>query len=141
MEARLSLVTLSCKNIETTAKFYLSLGWKETDFSKDKPHIYFFTMANGVLLALYPKEELEKDIANAASFDGKGMTLAWNAHSAEEQDKMIETWQTNGGSTLREPFHTPWGGRVAYVSDPEGHIWEITHIEGFELTSTGNLPL
>lgn len=87
MEARLSLVTLSCKNIEATSQFYKSLGWKETEFSKKNPDIFFYTMANGLILCLYPKEELEKD--TEVTINGNGFTLAWNAQNEKEQDEML----------------------------------------------------
>ncbi len=140
MEARLSLITLACKNVKQAGDFYLSLGWEETQFTKEIPNMYFFPMVNGILLGLYAQENLEDDV-NIGSLSGQSSTLAWNARSQEEQDEMIDLWEKNGGTIIRQAFDTPWGGRVAYVRDTEGHIWEITYIKDFPIDKKGNLSI
>jgi lactoylglutathione lyase len=40
-------------------------------------------------------------------------------------DKVISDLKANGVKIIRDPQTQPWGQRVAYFTDPDGHIWEI----------------
>ncbi len=140
MKARLTLITLACENIKKTGAFYQSFGFNETEFTKPLEHMFFFPMENGVILCLYDKANLGKDMGGY-KLQGHSSTIALNATSGEEQDAMLEAWQKAGGTIIKEPHDTPWGGRCAYVQDPEGHPWEITWLKEIPLDERGNIPL
>ena len=43
-----------------------------------------------------------------------------------------QTWQSladRGVNFLKEPYDTPWGGRVALFSDPDGNILQLMSID------------
>ncbi|WP_442597587.1 VOC family protein [Neobacillus sp. D3-1R] len=122
---RVSLVTLGAKNIKELRMFYQKLGWEE-GFHSSEGYAVFKTA--GVLLSLFPLEELIKDMGVEAGNlqEGfKGWTLAVNVNEPAEVDSAIETARAAGAQILREPSDAFWGGRTAYFSDPENNVWEI----------------
>jgi uncharacterized glyoxalase superfamily protein PhnB len=37
------------------------------------------------------------------------------------------------GAKISKPAHTTfYGGYVGYFQDPDGHLWEVAHVPGFE---------
>ncbi len=140
MKARLTLITLACTDVQKVGAFYLSFGFQEAEFTKSMEDMFFFSMENGVILALYNIRNLSEDMGGYL-LRGHSSTLALNAVTVKEQDQMLQSWEKAGGKVIREPFSTPWGGRVAYVEDIEGHPWEITFLKDFPLDEHGNIPI
>ena len=122
---RISLITIGAFNLPNLRSFYKKLGWEETEISSD--HYAAFKTA-GVILSLFPIEELAKDagIELTQSVDAfRGVTFAINVNKPEEVDTTIDAIRKAGGNILREPSDAFWGGRTAYFSDPENNLWEI----------------
>ena len=122
---RVSLITIGTTNVPDLRSFYKKLGWEETGTSSD--HYAVFKTA-GVLLSLFPIEELAKDAGveinqNADTF--RGVSFAVNVNEPEEVDTTIDAIRKAGGNILREPSDAFWGGRTAYFADPENNLWEI----------------
>ncbi|MCC6371274.1 MAG: VOC family protein, partial [Bacteroidia bacterium] len=78
MRQKLNIITLGVANIERSLNFYeKGLGWKKSSASQGD--ITFFNLG-GMVLAIYPREELAKDITIAPQGSGfGGITLAINA--------------------------------------------------------------
>lgn len=140
MKARLTLITLACNDTQKMGAFYQDFGFQEAEFTKSMEHMFFFPMENGVILGLYDAKTLSEDMGGY-TLKGHSSTIALNAISIEEQDQMLGSWKKAGGTIIRKPFDTPWGGRVAYVEDVEGHPWEITLLKDFPLDERGNIPV
>lgn len=123
---RVSLLTIGAFHLPKLRAFYQGLGWEETDSSSDN---YAVFKTAGVILSLFPIEELAKDAG--VSFDKslvetfRGITFAINVNKPEEVDGMIKEIKECGGKILREPSDAFWGGRTAYFADPENNLWEI----------------
>ncbi|WP_045524607.1 VOC family protein [Neobacillus niacini] len=130
---RINLITLGVKNISQSLRFYRDgLGF-ETSVSEESPGIVFFKNG-GTKLALYPLDELAKDInendpPTAQGFSG--ITLAYNAKSAEEVDRIFETVEQVGGKIVKAPQTVFWGGYSGYFSDPDGYYWEVAYAESW----------
>lgn len=122
---RVSLLTIGAKDLPNLRAFYKRLGWEETETSSDN---YAVFKTAGVLLSLFPLEELAKD-AGVELIDSskgyKGVTFAINVDTPEQVDVAIETIKAAGAKILREPSDAFWGGRTAYFADPENNLWEI----------------
>lgn len=125
---RVTLVTLGTFSMPKMRAFYRGIGWEETPASNDQYSV--FTTA-GVLLSLFPYEELLKD-AGLQQLAGppvdpafRGITLAIHVEEPEEVDDIIVQVRSTGGTILREPHEAFWGGRTAYFADPENHVWEV----------------
>ncbi|MFC4803076.1 VOC family protein [Neobacillus sp. GCM10023253] len=122
---RVSLVTIGAYNLPALRAFYKSLGWEETEFSSDQ---YAVFKTAGVLLSLFPIEELAKDAG--IEFGGsvehyRPVTLAINVNHKEQVDEVIGEIRGAGARILREPSDAFWGGRTAYFADPENNLWEV----------------
>ena len=139
MNQHLHLVTLGVSNLDTSRKFYAeTLGWK---ISRPQEGVAFF-QAGGVVLALFPREELAKDAL--ISSEGNGFarfSLAYNAQSEAEVDEIISDLRAKGVKILKEPQKVFWGGYSSYFADPDGFCWEIAFNPFFAFDEKGNLKL
>lgn len=141
MEQRISVITLGVADLARATAFYEALGWARAGESQDG--ITFFQLA-GQVLALYPAGMLAADTGRPVSDPGAGsgaITLAQNMRTRGEVAAAAEAAVSAGGTRLRAPYDTPWGGHVAYVADPDGHVWEFAHVPMFPLAPDGTLTL
>ena len=78
MNQHLHLVTLGVRDFETSKRFYTDvLGWKPSSSSCED--VAFF-QAGGVVLSIYPRENLAEDAIVSPEGSGfSGFTLAYNA--------------------------------------------------------------
>jgi uncharacterized protein len=97
--ARLSLVTLGVSDLARSTTFYEALGFRRK--SRGADGVAFFE-AGGVILSLWPVEELVKDaeIESSEQDQFRGMSLAWNCTSAEEVDVVLAKAAAAGGSIV-----------------------------------------
>jgi hypothetical protein len=51
------------------------------------------------------------------------VTLAHDVGSPADVDRVVATMTAAGGSLLKAPTATDWGGYSGYVADPDGHPW------------------
>src|SRR5215211_822499 len=139
MNQHLHIVTLGVSDLETSRKFYAeTLGWK---ISRPQEGIVFF-QAGGVVLALFPREELAKDALVSPEGNGfVGFSLAYNAQSEAEVDAMISDLKSKGVRILKEPQKVFWGGYSSYFADPDGNCWEVAYNPLFLFDENGNLKL
>lgn len=139
MNQYLHIVTLGVNDLEASRKFYVeTLGWK---LSRPQEGIVFF-QAGGVVLALFPREELAKDAQIPADGDGLArFTLAYNAQSEAEVDEIISDLKAKGVKILKEPQKVFWGGYSSYFADPDGNCWEVAYNPFFPFDEQGNLNL
>ncbi|OIK15778.1 glyoxalase [Bacillus sp. MUM 116] len=122
---RISLVTIGAFDLPTLRSFYQSLGWEESETSSDS---YAVFKTAGVILSLFPLEELAKDAGiefQLSTESYRPITLAINLDHPEQVDSTIEKIREASGKILREPSAAFWGGRTAYFSDPENNLWEV----------------
>lgn len=124
LPSRLSVVTLGARDLPKLRQFYSGLGWSEVTGSDDS---WAGFLLGGVLLALYPLDELvaeaAPDLPTPAGFSG--ITLACNVDSEEDVDGAFTDAVAAGATSVAEPVTRDWGGRSAYFADPEGNRWEI----------------
>jgi uncharacterized protein len=122
---RVSLLTIGAFSVPVLRSFYKNLGWDETEFSSDQ---YAVFKTAGVLLSIFPIEELAKDAGvdiNQSVDTFRGVTFAINVDKPEQVDTTVDEVRKVGGKILREPSDAFWGGRTAYFADPENNLWEI----------------
>ncbi len=134
---RVSLLTIGAYDLPVLRSFYQKLGWEETEFSSDT---YAAFKTAGVILTLFPVEELAKDagIEISQSKEGfRGVTFAINLDTPEQVDATIEEVRSIGARILREPSDAFWGGRTAYFADPENNLWEIAWNPSAEFDERG----
>lgn len=140
MKQHLHLVTLGVRDLEASRKFYAeTLGWKPSAASNEG---FTFFQSGGVVLALFPREELAKDAMTDPEGNGfAGFTLAHNAQSEAEVDEIIADLKSKGVKIVKEPQKVFWGGYSSYVVDPDGYLWEVAYNPFFPFDENGKLKL
>jgi hypothetical protein len=132
---RLSVVTIAAGGLASLRKFYSGLGWPELDGSDDNWAAY---LLGGVVLAIYPKAELDQEATPAEGGPG-GFTLAMNVDREAQVDEVFHEACSKGARALAEPQDRPWGGRSGYIADPEGNRWEIAWNPGVVIGPAGEV--
>lgn len=125
MKPKLSLVTLGVSDLDRSRHFYEALGWEPQDWSPESKVVFFDL--NGVMLSLFGREDLAEDVGVEAtsSTDFSSITFAHNEPSIEDVDRAFHEFISAGATLVKTPQPTAWGGYSGYVSDPDGHLWEV----------------
>lgn|GEM_PF-1693915 len=136
LPARVSLLTLACRDVERMARLFRALGWPETPESDE--HHRTFQCRNGVVIALYGASNYEPAFGPPA--DGfRGFTIAVNLESFDETKAVYETLQgIEDVELLGEPEEAFWGGGFSW-RDPEGNVWDVAWAKGTSFDDRGGL--
>ena len=121
---RLNFVTLGVENLKASTEFYQKLfDWELSEGSND--HITFFNMG-GYILALFPREELAKDVTVSLTQSGYSpMTLAHNVREKSEVATFLNKAESCGARIIKPAQDVFWGGHGGYFADPNDHLWEV----------------
>jgi uncharacterized protein len=128
MEPRISIITLGVRDLARSCRFYQNgLGFPTSRRPEDG--IIFFK-TSGTCLALYPYDELAKDISPGfcvprAKFSG--ITLAHNVRTRDEVALILAKAAAAGGIIEKPAQDTSWGGHSGYFSDLDGYLWEVAY--------------
>lgn len=139
MEQRISILTLGVSDLAKSQAFFERLGWKRS--VKATEGIAFF-QTGGMVLALYPRDELAKDAGVAPSGGGfSGITLAHNARTRQEVDAVLAEAVAAGATLQKRAQEAFWGGYSGYFADLDGYLWEVAWNPSFSIDSVGNIRL
>jgi predicted lactoylglutathione lyase len=139
MEQRISLITLGVRDLERSVRFYEALGWERSVRAAEG--VAFF-QCGGLVLSLYPVEDLAADAGLASGGSGfAGFALAQNVRAKAEVDQLLAEAEAVGGRIVKPGADIHWGGYIGYFSDPDGHLWEIAWNPGFPLDAAGMIEL
>jgi uncharacterized protein len=127
-------VTLGVADLNRAREFYEALGLTPTGPTEE---IVFF-QAGGMILGLWPRNELAEDSGVTDNGGWGGITLAHNVRSNEEVDQVIDEARAAGATIVREGAETFWGGYSGLFIDPDGHPWEIAHNPYWTITDDGS---
>jgi len=129
------------KDLERSLRFYRDgLGFPTT-WTPDKGVIFFKT--SGTTLALYPYDELAKDVSPAFEVPRtkfSGIALAHNVREKSQVDEILKLAERAGAKIEKPAQDTFWGGYAGYFSDPDGYLWEIAH-GAFPVRDDGSLEI
>lgn len=123
MRPRLTGACLAVSDVEAARRFYGDvLGLPEHRAGEG------FAMFDlgGAQLALYRRADLAAD-AGVAPLPSPAQALWHNVPTAADVDALVARATAAGARVTREPAAASWGGRHAWIADPEGHLWEIAH--------------
>ncbi len=123
--ARLSIVTLGARDMGVLRSFYRALGWPELPAGDDT---WTGFLLGGVLLALFPLRDLSAEAASGSAepTGWSGVTLACTVDTRDSVDSAFAAAVAAGAHAVAKASDRPWGGRSAFIADPEGNRWEIT---------------
>jgi catechol 2,3-dioxygenase-like lactoylglutathione lyase family enzyme len=140
-EPRISLVTLGVADVEASARFYETLGFKRSRGAGTESIV--FMPLRGIVLGLFSRSSLAEDAGLEDGTPGAfgGITLAYNTRSEAEVDTLFDAVVAAGGRPLKRPVKVFWGGYSGYVADPDGHPWEIAFNPQWEVSEDGAMRL
>ena len=138
MEQRVSLITLGVSDLERSRRFYTDgLGWT----AGLSTHEVVFFQAGGLIVSLFPFDDLAADAQVAIHRGTGGIALAHNVREKAEVD-IVMAQAAEAGATITCPAsEKAWGGYAGYFSDPDGHLWEVAWNPGFPFTPDGGVRL
>jgi catechol 2,3-dioxygenase-like lactoylglutathione lyase family enzyme len=137
MEQRLSILTVRVEDVEAATRYYVDgLGWQPVLAVPGE--VAFLQVAPGVALSLFDAEGFDSDAGQPLRYP---VTLARNVDSPEEVRAVVATMREAGGTVLKEPQRTVWGGYHAFVADPTGLPWEIAHNPGWAIGEDGTVSM
>ncbi|BBX62597.1 glyoxalase [Mycobacterium saskatchewanense] len=134
--ARLNVVVLGVRDIDTMRGFYESLGWRP------RPRRGAFSRMDlaGASLMLFPLDVLLEVVGLPLSENGFRGTV--NAIVAEDDDmarSILSAAVAAGGTRLSELTQRNWGVRTGYFADPERNVWEVAVLPGASFDDSGAL--
>jgi predicted lactoylglutathione lyase len=138
MEQRISAITLGVADLERAQAFYTALGWR-AHTAADAGVVFF--QANGMVFALWTREEMAEDARIEDNGGWGGVTLAHNVGSPAEVDALLADAAAAGGTISHPGEETSWGGYNGTFIDPDGHPWEVAHNDGWGLQPDGTIEL
>lgn len=133
----LTVLTLAAKRLPRTRAFYAALGFKPGYADKD---VAFFQM-QGTVLALYDAKALARDLKLRRRPVPGGINPAINLASPKAVDAFYKKALKAGAKAIRAPHRAEWGGYTCYLSDPEGHPWELAWNPHWRLDQRGNITM
>jgi uncharacterized glyoxalase superfamily protein PhnB len=86
--------------------------------------------AGNIALDLIDQSVLASEM-HVSSLEGasKSTTLVIRV-DRPDVDRIFATMVEAGASIIAEPEDKPLGPRIAYLADPDGHVWEIGAFDG-----------
>ena len=132
MESRFTVLTLGVDNLEKSFTFYhegLGLASKGI-IGKEFEHgdVAFFDLKNGMILALYSRDNLAWDSRLKKSKPSSTeFSIGYTTRNEAEVDGILEQARKAGAKIARPAQKTFWGGYSGYFQDPDGHLWEIAY--------------
>lgn len=133
-DLRLGLVTLGVADVPRATAFYEAVGFAKSPASVDGD-VSFFRGA-GTHLAVWGAADLAEDAGLPEAPPG-GTSIAMNLPDRATVDATFARFVEAGATARREPHETYWGGYTSYVTDPDGHLWELAHNPGWPLDERG----
>lgn len=119
-----NIITLGVRNFDAQREFYRRLDWPQAFDSED----FAVFELRGVLIALFPLDQLAADARANANGDREGIrfSIIVNVDASSDVDDMVAVFRAAGASVSKPPTDAEFfDGRSAYVCDPEGNYWEI----------------
>lgn len=143
MQPRIDLVTLGVPDLDAARRFYVDgLGWKP--FLEVPGEVVFLQVGHGLGLALWGAAALQADVHGPAAPPPPAMTgisLAQIVGSPEEVAEILDRAVAAGGTALKQPQPTDWGGYHAYFADPAGFQWEIAINPDWHVDEDGRVTM
>ncbi len=95
--------------------------------------VAFFDLRSGLKLALWPRKSLAADtglpLQTPSSTD---LSIGHNVASDAEVDAVMLLAERAGAKVIKPAQKTFYGGYAGYFQDPDGHLWDVAHVPGFE---------
>lgn len=121
---KLDAITVTSRDIVTTAKFYSLLGFIFPDFKVDAKHLEPITVAGEVRLMIDDRG-LMKSITGKEPIPPNHSSFAIKCESPAAVDEGVRKIRSVGFTVVKEPWDAFWGQRYAIVADPDGYMVDL----------------
>ena len=112
MQQQISVITLGVSSLNRSRDFYVGgFGWQPI-FENEE-------------IGTWLNPGLDGDMRRVSGPIPSAFALAHNVESQGDVEPTIQRLIAAGGNLLREADAPPQGGFRGYLSDPDGHAWEI----------------
>jgi catechol 2,3-dioxygenase-like lactoylglutathione lyase family enzyme len=140
MRQKLNLITIGLDDFERSLDFFeKGLGWKKSSASQGDFALFSL---GGIVLGLYPKNELAQDATVNAERSGfPGITLSYNAKSEKEVDEALKQVESLGAIIVKPAQKVFWGGYSGYFKDFDAHLFEVAYNPFWEFDEYDNIKL
>ena len=140
MRQKFNLITLGVRDFSRSLDFYeKGLGWKKSAASMDEFALF---PLGGMVLALYPWDELAKDaMVNPEGQGFSGLSISYNAKSEAEVNEVLARVSELGAKIIKPAQKVFWGGYSGYFADPDGHLFEVAYNPFWPLDENDNIQL
>ena len=140
MDPQITVITLGVSDLPRSVAFYRDrLRFPIKQGSTDE--IAFF-QTGGVILALFPSDELAADATVPPEGTGfRRFTLAHNVGTREAVDEILREATGAGARIVKPAQDTSWGGYSGYFADPDGFLWEVVFSPFSPLKPDGTLDM
>jgi catechol 2,3-dioxygenase-like lactoylglutathione lyase family enzyme len=123
LPARISAVTLACRDIGRMAAFYRQFGWPEARTSV--PEHVVFQCSHGVVLGLFSETRFEQEFGRA----GEGFRAFTLTIHCEDEAEVVRAHQQlaefdDVAELDLEVRRSGWGYGFSF-RDPEGNVWGV----------------
>lgn len=136
MKPSINVITLAVADLDRALAFYRdglgleSSGVVGTEFAGDATNpagaLAMFQLSSGLVLALYPRQELAKDANIPLGLPTTGEFSIGHAVTSKEAVDALLAQAKAAGATLTDRAHNrPWGIYSGYFRDLDGHLWEV----------------
>jgi predicted lactoylglutathione lyase len=138
VEQRVSVITLGVADLARTKSFYVEgLGW--TPAFEDHEIVFF--QLNGIALGCFLQSSMIAEAHLPEATRGTGfIAISHNVRTREEVDPLMQLAAAHGGTIIAPAVdRSAFGGYSGYVTDPDGHPWEICWNPKSPIDEDGNL--
>lgn len=137
--AHVSMITLGVEDLARATSFYTALGWSPS--SASVPGVVTFLRGGTVALGLFGRDALTAEAGTALAPAPGTVALAVNLPDEHEVDAFVATAESHGATVTSPPTRAAWGGYSGYLTDPDGHLWEVAHNPAWDLDDDGRVDL
>jgi uncharacterized protein len=137
MKPRITVITLCVDDLERSVAFYkdglgfATKGIVGTEFENGA--VAFFNLESGLKLALWPRKSLAADTGLPLQGPSSmALSIGHNVASDAEVDAVMLLAERAGARIIKSAQKTFYGGYAGYFQDPDGHLWDVAHVPGFE---------
>jgi uncharacterized protein len=137
MKPHITLLTLCVDDLERSVAFYkdglgfITKGIIGTEFENGA--VAFFNLDSGLKLALWPRKSLAADTGlSLQAASSTELSIGHNVSSDAEVDAVMLLAERAGAKIIKRAQKTFYGGYAGYFQDPDGHLWDVAHVPGFE---------
>lgn len=136
MDKRVGTITLGVRDLARARRFYEDgLGWTRDGGESD----IAFYQCNGFVFGLYewPAFAKHAGLPEAVAPGFRGSALGYCTRTRAEVDATVAAAEKAGAIVTVRPRDAFWGGYNAYLTDPDGHLWEIAWNPHLVITERG----